>query len=116
MPSSKKKAVAPPPINHRITVEAQEGSKTLESERWPHTQRPPTVSEVLDMRGRLESRLAPRERQIRQHAFAQARAYVPQLAASGYTAPPKLQASFPKPALRGGIRVDLNVFEGRIVP
>jgi hypothetical protein len=106
---------SPQPPAHRITVEAQ-GGGIQESERWPHPERPPAVAEVLDMLDRLEAKLTARERQLRLAAFAQARAYVPQLAASGYTAPPKLQVSFPKPALKGGIRVDLNVFEGRIVP
>jgi hypothetical protein len=41
---------------------------------------------------------------------------VRQLAACDFTAPPPVQQSFPKPALKGGVRVDVNVFEGRIVP
>jgi hypothetical protein len=68
------------------------------------------------MLDRLEASLPARERKIRVTAFAQARAYIPQLAARGYTAPPPIQASFPKPALKGGIRVDVNIFQGRIVP
>lgn len=111
------RAPAPEPSpRHRITVEAQEGSDTLASVRWPHEERPPAVTEVLSMLERLETSLSARERKKRATAFAQARAYVPQLAASGCTAPPPLQASFPKPPLKGGIRVDVNVFEGRIVP
>jgi hypothetical protein len=64
----------------------------------------------------VEASLSARERKKRQTAFSQARAYVPQLAATGCTAPPPVQASFPKPALKGGIRVDVNLFEGRILP
>jgi hypothetical protein len=68
------------------------------------------------MLDRVEASLSARERKKRAVAFAQARAYVPQLGASGCMAPPPIQASFPKPALKRGIRVDVNVFEGRIVP
>jgi hypothetical protein len=114
MARSKKKPVPPPPQN-RITVEAQ-GGGTQESERWSHPQRSPTIAEVLDMLTKLEARLTANERQARQQAFDQARAYIPQIAASGYSAPPPLQHSFPQPALQGGIRVDLNIFSGRIVP
>ena len=64
----------------------------------------------------LEAKLTERENQVRQQAFAQARAYIPHLAASGYTAPPPLQRSFPQAPLKGGVRIDLNLFEGRIVP
>jgi hypothetical protein len=106
---------APPPPNNRITVEAQ-GGGIQESERWPHPERPPTVAEVLAMLARLEAKLTPRERHLRQTAFAQARAHVQRLAAAGVSAPPKLQFSFPQPPLQGGIRVDVNIFEGRIVP
>lgn len=108
-------AAAPPPPNNRITVEAQ-GGGTQQSERWAHPDRPPTVAEVLDMLARLEAKLTPTERQQRQTAFAQAQAHVPRLAAAGVSAPPKMQFSFPQPPLKGGIRVDLNIFEGRIVP
>ncbi len=114
MARSKKKAAPPPPPN-RIKVEAQ-GGGTQESESWPNPQQPPTVADVLDMLTKLEAKLTVSERQARQQAFAQARAYVPQLAASGYTAPPPLQRSFPQPPLQGGVRVDLNIFSGRIVP
>src|SRR5207245_724642 len=104
-----------PPANNRITVEAQ-GGATQESERWPHTERPPTVAEVLEMLARLEAKLTAAELQQRQTAFVQARAHVPRLAAAGVSAPPKLQFSFPQPPLKGGIRVDVNIFAGRIVP
>jgi hypothetical protein len=114
MARSKKKP-APLPARNRITVEAQ-GGGTQESERWPHPQRPPTVAAVLDMLTRLEAKLTTQERQARLQAFAQARAYIPQIAATGYTAPPPLQRSFPQPPLQGGIRVDLNIFSGRILP
>ena len=65
---------------------------------------------------KLEAKLTPTELQVRQHAFAQARAYVLQIAASSYSAPPPLQRSFPQPPLQGGVRVDLNIFSGRIIP
>ena len=94
----------------------QEGSDTPASERWPHEDHSPTVSDVLTMLDRLGASLSARERKKRATAFAQARAYIPQLAASGCIAPPPIQASFPKPPLKGGVRVDVNVFEGRIVP
>jgi hypothetical protein len=112
--SSGEGTVTTPPIN-RITVEAQ-GGGTQESERWAHPERPPTVAEVLDMLARLEAKLTATERQQRQTAFAQARAHVPRLAAAGVSAPPKMQFSFPQPPLKGGLRVDINIFEGRIVP
>jgi hypothetical protein len=79
-----------PTVNHRITVEAQEGRDTLASERWRHTDRAPTVVEVLDMLDQVEKKLSERDRRIRLEAFAQARAFVPQLAASNFTAPPPL--------------------------
>jgi hypothetical protein len=112
MARSKKKPTPPP---NRIKVEAQ-GNGTQQAESWPHPQRAPTVADVLDMLTRLEAKLTASERQVRAHAFAQARAYIPQIAATGYTAPPPLQRSFPQPPLMGGIRVDLNIFSGRIVP
>ena len=108
-------SAASPPASNRITVEAQ-GGGTQESERWPHPEHPPTVGEVLDMLARLEAKLTAAERQQRQTGFAQARAHVPRLATAGVSAPPKLQFSFPQPPLKGGIRVDINIFEGRIVP
>jgi hypothetical protein len=74
------------------------------------------VADVLTLLVRLEAQLSIRERKKRETAFAQARAYVPQLAASGFMAPPPVQASFPKPPLKHGVRVDINVFEGRIIP
>jgi hypothetical protein len=100
---------------NRITVEAQ-GGGTQQSVRWRHPERPPTVAEVIEMLTELEAKLTEREKQVRQLAFAQARAYIPRLAASGCRAPPPLQRSFPQPALKGGVRVDLNIFEGQIIP
>jgi hypothetical protein len=105
-----------PPPQHRITVEAQEGSNTIASERWDRPERAPTVKEVLEMLDRLEGKLTAREREVRQRAFAQVRAYVPQIGATPHEAPPIIRKSFPQPALPGGVRVDLNIFEGRIVP
>jgi hypothetical protein len=113
--SSTQGSAAPSAPKNRITVEAQ-GGGTQESERWASPERPPTVAEVLDMLDRLEAKLTDTQRQQRQTAFAQARAHVPRLAAAGVSAPPKMQFSFPQPPLKGGIRVDINIFEGRIVP
>src|SRR5258708_17519835 len=112
MARSKKKPSPPP---NRIKVEAQ-GGGTQQAETWPRPQTPPTVADVWEMLTRLEAKLTVGEQQIRQQAFAQARAYIPRLAATGYAAPPPLQRSFPQPPLQGGIRVDLNIFSGRIVP
>ncbi len=109
-----KTAQAPRQIRYRITVEAQEESETLESIRW-HEYRPPAVADVLEMLSALEEKLSSREKEIRKKAFAQAREHVVRLAKVGLIAPPKQQFSFPQPPLKGGRRVDINIFEGRFI-
>jgi hypothetical protein len=94
---------------HRGRIQAQ-GGGTEESESWAQAS-PPTLSEVMRLIDRLEARLTPKEKKIRERGFNQLRRAVENAAkAGGFWA--QRPRSFPKPPV-GDIRVDLEVITGR---
>ncbi len=108
MPDTKSDPESEKP-GHRGRIQAQ-GGGTEESEPWARAT-PPRFSEVMRLIDRLEARLTPRERKIREKGFAQLRRAVEQaVRAGGIWA--RCIRSFPQPPL-GDIRVDLEVITGR---
>jgi hypothetical protein len=94
---------------HRGRIQAQ-GGGTEKSESWAQAT-PPTLSDVLRLIDRLEARLTPKEKRIREKGFAQLRRAVEKAAKTGgfWAERPR---SFPKPPERD-IRVDLEIITGR---
>ena len=107
---AKTKKAKEPPKPHRGRVQAQGGGLD-ESVRWG-TDSPPTMSMVLGYIDELEGKLTESEREERELGFRQIREHVRRLAAAGGMDAPHLP-SFPKPPLKGGIRVDLEILAGR---
>jgi hypothetical protein len=95
---------------HRGRVQAQ-GGGTEKSESWAQAT-PPTLSEILRLIDRLEARLTPKEKRIREKGFAQLRRTVEHAARTGGIWGRCLR-SYPQPAT-GEIRVDLEVLKGRV--
>ncbi len=61
----------------------------------------------------LHQKLTRAEQRMRERAFAEARGYIAQVAAAGGACtPPRVSKSFPRKAVRGGIRVDIEVLTG----
>jgi hypothetical protein len=108
MPDTKSDPESEKPI-HRGRIQAQ-GGGTEESESWARAT-PPTLSDVIGLIDRLEARLTPKERRIREKGFAQLRRVVEQAAKAGGIWARSIR-SFPQPPL-GDIRVDLEVITGR---
>jgi hypothetical protein len=74
---------------------------------------PPTDLEGYQMLDELHAKLTPAEQRERERAFAEARSYIAQVAAAGgASTPPRVSKSFPRKALKGGIRVDIEVLAG----
>src|SRR5690242_5335882 len=94
---------------HRGRIQAQ-GGGTEESEAWAQAS-PPSLSDVMGLIDRLEARLTPKERRIRERGFAQLRRAVEHAAKTGGVWARCIR-SFPQPPL-GDIRVDLEVITGR---
>src|SRR5207249_11132287 len=94
--------------DHRGGVQAQ-GGGTEKSVPWAQNA-PPTASDGQRMLDELAAQLTDAELQARQDAFAQAHEFISRAAQAGGVGPVK--KSFPRKALRGGIRVDIEVQEG----
>src|SRR5262249_5922511 len=87
--------------DHRGRVQAQ-GGGTQKSVPWAQSS-PPTASDGQ----RLLDQLTDAELRTRQAEFAQARGFIDRAAKAGGVGPVK--KSFPLKAVRGGIRVDIEV-------
>lgn len=94
---------------HRGRIQAQ-GGGLEESESWARAT-PPTFSDIMGLIDRLEARLTPKDRRIREKGFAQLRRAVEQATGAGGLWARCIR-SFPQPLL-GQIRVDLEVITGR---
>jgi hypothetical protein len=97
--------------DHRGRVQAQ-GGGTEKSVAWAQST-PPTASDGQRMLDDLAAQLTDAELQARQAAFAQARAFISRAAQAGGVGP--IKKSFPFKAVRGGIRVDIEVQKGTAV-
>jgi hypothetical protein len=108
MPDTKSDPESQRPV-HRGRIQAP-GGGSEKSEAWAQAS-PPTLSEIMRHIERLEARLTPQEKRIREKGFAQLRKAVENAAkAGGFWA--RQSRSFPKPPT-GDIRVDLEVITGR---
>src|SRR6266852_2267443 len=94
--------------DHRGRVQAQ-GGGTEKSVPWAQST-PPTANDGQRMLDELAAQLTDTELQERQDAFAQAREFINRAAQAGGVGP--MKKSFPRKAVRGGIRVDIEVQKG----
>jgi len=94
--------------DHRGRVQAQ-GGGTEKSVPWVQST-PPTASDGQRLLDELAAQLTAAELQARQDAFVQAREFIDRAASAGGVGPVK--KSFPRKAVRGGIRVDIEVQRG----
>jgi len=98
-------------VLHRGRIQAQ-GGGTEESVPWDQDT-PPTDLQGYQMLDELRAKLTSAEQRMRERAFAEARSYIAQAAAAGGACtPPRVSKSFPRKALWGGIRVDIEVLTG----
>ncbi|RKH11639.1 hypothetical protein D7V97_10655 [Corallococcus sp. CA053C] len=97
------------PEDHRGRVQAQ-GGGLEKSLPWMQPMPPPAAQGVA-LAGAVYAMLTKREKEERATAFAQLTRWVLARPPAGVSAVVKM--SFPKPALRGGIRMDVEVLAGK---
>jgi hypothetical protein len=105
----KKSAKQPAPnAPHRGRVQAQ-GSGTEKSVSWDLAA-PPTKSEVVALLDQLWAALTRTEQDERKDCYASAKSYIRQAPQAGIAA--QFAISFRNRKLRGGVRIDLEVWAG----
>ncbi|CAM3067355.1 hypothetical protein COSO111634_00590 [Corallococcus soli] len=97
------------PEDHRGRIQAQ-GGGLEKSVPWMQCLPPPAAQGVA-WAGAVYAMLTKREKEERATAFAQLTRWVLARPPAGVSAVVKM--SFPKPALRGGIRMDVEVLAGK---